>query len=102
VPGVETPEEAQAIIAAAPVYGRRQRPIRAYFQALWETGLRPEIQAPIDYRRGAATLRIRNEADKARYGRVVPLTEGAHEALDSVCPESAFCSTARLMAAHRR
>lgn len=89
-----TPAEAHAIIAAAPVYGRRKRPIRAYFQALWETGLRPEtivsIEAPNDYRRGADTLRIRNEADKARYGRDVPLTAGAREALDSVCPEAGF------------
>ncbi|MDB4985519.1 MAG: hypothetical protein JWN04_697 [Myxococcaceae bacterium] len=89
-----TPEEAHAIIAASPVFGRNKRPVRPYFQVLWETGLRPEtivsIEAPGDYRRGSDTLRIRAEADKARYARVVPLTPGAREALDSVCPEAGF------------
>ena len=76
------------------MFGRNKRPIRAYFQALWETGLRPEtivsIEAPRDYRRGSGTLRIRADADKARYAREVPLTPGAREALDSVCPEAGF------------
>jgi integrase len=57
----------------------------------YETSLRPstlaKLRAPDDYRRGAAELRIRDEADKARYGRSVPLSSRARAALDSVCPE---------------
>ena len=55
-----------------------------------ETGLRPgtlqRLRAPDDYRSGAAFLKIRAEADKARYEREVPLTVRAREVLDEVCP----------------
>jgi hypothetical protein len=34
------------------------------------------------------TLVIRNEADKNRFGRELPLSEAARDALDSVCPKS--------------
>jgi hypothetical protein len=40
-----------------------------------------------DYKRGDKTLRIRDEADKARFGRTLPLTPRARAALDRVCPE---------------
>jgi hypothetical protein len=39
-----------------------------------------------DYRQGAATLRIRDEVDKNRFGRELPLSTAARAALDSVCP----------------
>jgi integrase len=55
-----------------------------------KTGLRPgtlqRLRAPDDYRSGAEFLKIRAEADKARYEREVPLTARAREALDEVCP----------------
>jgi integrase len=64
---------------------------RARFTLAWETALRPEtlnrLQAPEDYRPGASTLVIRDEADKARFGRELPLSLAARAALDSVCPD---------------
>lgn len=87
-----TPKEAEAIIALLPERGRRNRAIRAYYRVLWETSLRPEtlccLRAPGDYKRGSKTLKIRDEADKARFGRIVSLTQDARDALDSVCPDA--------------
>ena len=55
-----------------------------------ETGLRPgtlqRLRAPDDYQPGSQFLRIRAEADKARYAREVPLTARAREVLDELCP----------------
>jgi integrase len=57
----------------------------------WETGLRPAtiaaLRAPDDYRRGARELVIRDEEDKARFGRRLPLTARARKVLDRVCPD---------------
>lgn len=66
--------------------------VRARFVVAWETALRPAtlagLVAPFDYARGRETLRIRDEIDKARFGREVPLTSRARAALDSVCPRN--------------
>jgi site-specific recombinase XerC len=87
---VLSPEEMDAIVAALPERTRDGQPCRAYFAVMRETGLRPgtlqRLRAPDDYRPGAAFLKIRAEADKARYEREVPLTARAREALDEVCP----------------
>jgi integrase len=87
-----TEAEARAILRELPERGRLKRPVRAYFTVLWETGLRPEtvvsLLAPHDYQPGAEHLVIRDEADKARYGRRLPLSPAARAALDSVCPEA--------------
>lgn len=94
-----TAEQAEAIIEGLPETIRRKergvgekRPCRALFRALWETGLRIgtflRLEAPHDYHRGASELVIRDEADKAEYGRVLPLTAKARAALDSVCPDA--------------
>jgi len=87
---VLSPEEMDAIVAALPERTRDGQPCRAYFAVIRETGLRPgtlqRLRAPDDYRSGAAFLKIRAEADKARYEREVPLTERARAALDEVCP----------------
>jgi hypothetical protein len=45
------------------------------------------LRAPEDYRPGSRFLRIRAEADKARYARELLLSERAREVLDEVCPE---------------
>lgn len=92
-----TPEQVEAIIEALPETVRAtvrrgpKRPCRALFRVLWETGLRigtlNRLEAPGDYRRGAAELVIRDAADKARYGRTIDLTPAARAALDSVCPD---------------
>ena len=47
-----------------------------------------ELRAPDDYAVGRETLLIRDEADKARFGRDFPLTDDARAALDRVCPAS--------------
>lgn len=93
-----TDEQAEAILELLPLTvragrgGRGPRPCRPFFRVLWETGLRRgtlwRLEAPHDYRRGAAELVIRDEADKAAYGRTVPLTARAREALDAVCPDA--------------
>jgi site-specific recombinase XerD len=94
---VFTPEEIASIIARLPEQTRSRRhagdvyPVRARFVVAWETALRPEtlnqLRAPDDYRRGEVALLVRDDADKARYGRELPLSMEARAALDSVCPE---------------
>lgn len=89
--------EVDRIIAALPELSRKKRDtgtkwrVRDHVIVAWETGLRPatldELTAPGDYRRGDATLRIRAEADKARFGREVPLTGRARDALDRSAPD---------------
>ena len=65
--------------------------VRPRFLVALLTGLRPatlsEIAAPGDYQRGASELRIRDEIDKARWGRTLALTPETRAALDMVCPE---------------
>lgn len=55
-----------------------------------ETSLRPStvfgLQAPHDYEPGAPLLRIRDENDKARFGRDVPITDRARAAIDARFP----------------
>jgi integrase len=63
---------------------------RAFFELMWETGLRTgtlaRISVPEDYEHGRATLSIRNEIDKARFGRELPLSVRARQILDEVAP----------------
>jgi hypothetical protein len=65
--------------------------MRAYYEVMRETGLRPStlhrLKVPDDYQPGAQYLTIREDADKARYGRELPLSARARAALDSACPE---------------
>jgi hypothetical protein len=91
-----TANEIAAVVARLPVYWSAQRakvpyPVRARFIVAWETALRPrtlaKLEAPTDYRKGAATLRIRDEVDKNRFGRELPLSTAGRAALDSVCPD---------------
>ena len=85
-----SPEEMDAIVLSLPTRTRDGQPLRAYFEVMRETGLRPgtlqRLRAPDDYRPGSRFLRIRAEADKARYAREVPLTVRAREVLDEMCP----------------
>jgi len=86
-----TSEEMDAIVAQLPERSKLGHPMRAYYEVMRETGLRPStlqrLKAPDDYQAGAAYLTIREEADKARYGRELPLSDRARAALDSACPE---------------
>ncbi|HZM28657.1 MAG TPA: tyrosine-type recombinase/integrase [Gemmatimonadales bacterium] len=88
--------EVEAILAALPERsegspGRLGFVVRARFEVAWETALRPatlnELRVPSDYARGRTSLIIRDEVDKARFGRELPLSDRAREALDRVCPE---------------
>jgi len=92
---VITPAEALAIIEALPEWSKKPGgklfPVRARIRFAWETALRPktidDLNVPEHYTRGATTLIITDEIDKARFGREIPLTEGARAAIDSVCPD---------------
>lgn len=87
------PEEARAIIAALPSWSKARLgvpafPVRARFIVMYETALRPAtlnvLSVPEHYTRGSSKLVIADEIDKARYGRELPLSRLAQEALDSV------------------
>lgn len=94
-PAALSPAECQALIAALPLWSTSKKvepfPIRARFLVAYETGLRPStldaLQAGVHYRRGAATILLTPEMDKNRWGREVPLSQAARDALDAVCPE---------------
>ncbi len=65
----------------------RGYPVQARFEVAWQTALRPQtldlLRAPDDYKRGRSYLVIRDEIDKARFGRRRPLSKAARCALDS-------------------
>jgi integrase len=88
-----SPEECEALIASLPQRSRPRGdvgsyPIRARFIVAHETALRPAtldaLSVPEHYSRGLKQLVITDEIDKARFGRVLPLTDAARRALDSV------------------
>ena len=85
-----SPEEMDAIVARLPERSRRGYPLRAYFEFMRETGLRPStlrrLQAPEDYQPGCEYVRIRDEIDKGGYGRELPLSSRARAAIDSLFP----------------
>ncbi len=89
--------EVDLILAALPEWSEKARRygtkwrVRDRLTVAWETALRPAtldaIEAPRDFSRGTATLRIRDEDDKARFGREVPLSAAARAALDRSAPD---------------
>jgi integrase len=85
-----TPGEVDAIIAHLPERSRGVV-VRAYFVAMAETGLRrgtlDRIRVPEHYTRGAELLTLTPDVDKSRWGRPLPLTTRAREALDSCAPD---------------
>jgi hypothetical protein len=83
---VFTAEEIGRILERLPETTRAPRapqpyPVRDWYVVAWETALRPrtlaKLCAPDDYREDAATLIIRDEADKSRFGRELPLSVAA-------------------------
>lgn len=89
-----SPEECDALIAKLPMWSRPRAgqpsfPVRARFIVAYETALRPAtldaLSVPEHYSRGSDTLTITDDIDKARFGRVLPLTSAARAALDTVC-----------------
>ncbi|MGB5809495.1 MAG: tyrosine-type recombinase/integrase, partial [Polyangiales bacterium] len=85
-----SPDEMDEIIAHLPALTRKGYPVRDFVTFVRETSLRPStvfgLQAPHDYEPGARLLRIRDENDKARFGRDVPITDRARKAIDSRFP----------------
>jgi integrase len=86
-----------AIIAALPEVGHRTSRrdgvpyrIRDRFIVQWETSLRPgtvdELRVD-DYDGRRGVLQVRDEADKARFGRELPLSPAARDALDRSLPK---------------
>lgn len=89
-----SPEECRALLALLPEWssersGKRSFPVRARFILMHETALRPAaldaLSVPEHYSRGASSLLITDEIDKARFGRELPLSSAARAALESVC-----------------
>lgn len=84
--------EVRALLEQIPEWSPRPgadgRPIRlrAFFELLWETGLRPAtveaLRLDTHWRRHEATLRISADIDKAAYAREVPLTARAVQLLE--------------------
>lgn len=88
-----TPDDCRRVISLLPQWsparaGRRPFPVRARFIVAFETALRPKtidaLSVPEHYTLGAEHLVITDEIDKARFGRKLPLSRMAREALDSV------------------
>ena len=90
-----SPEEVKRLLAELPLWSTSKKvppfPIRARFIVAYETGLRPStldvLSVPQHYAKGQTYLRIFDEDDKTRDGRVVPLTPAARRALDKVLPK---------------
>lgn len=89
---VFTKEQTDEILDAMPEMSERKRngkhfPVRSRFVVAWETGLRPKtIDGLIAKDLVVSGLHIRPENDKNRWERVVPLTDAARSALESVLP----------------
>ncbi len=86
-----SPAEVEAIVANLPARTKKGLRPRAFYALMAETSLRKgtleRLEAPGDYRLGRQSLRIRDEIDKARFGRELPLTPRAREILDEIVPE---------------
>jgi integrase len=85
------PDQIEALVALLPESDEKNgsRPIRARYVFAWETALRPSTIARIrveDYDPMRKNLRIRSSADKARFGRVLPLSERAWRTLETTAP----------------
>jgi hypothetical protein len=100
---VFTEAEIEAVLARLPEWTESKKkkgsfPVRARFIVAWETGLRPstlcKLCAPGDYRRGDQHLVIREEADKADFGRELPLTS-ARERRSTRCAPTQGSSSVR-------
>ncbi len=91
-----SPAEIEGILRALPEWsgnGKRKNgiyPVRARFELMWETTLRPEtiekLSVPQHWSPGERVLRITKEIDKEAHDREVPLTERAVKALERVAP----------------
>ncbi|MEM1417444.1 MAG: tyrosine-type recombinase/integrase [Myxococcota bacterium] len=86
-----SPEQVAALLEALPeVTPRGKAPARDFVRVVYETALRyrtvAELEAPRHYRKGRSELVVTDDIDKAGYGRTLPLTPRAREALDRHAP----------------
>lgn len=90
-----TPEECRAVIDKLPEWSTSKKtksfPVRARIIVAYDTALRPStldaLSVPEHHTRGSATLTLTDEIDKARFGRELPLSQEARQALDAICPD---------------
>lgn len=86
-----SPAEVEDIISRLPERSPRGWPIRARFVVGYETSLRPTLldllSVPEHYTKGSESLRIPQDDDKIGFGRTVPLSRRARQALDAVLPK---------------
>lgn len=87
---VLSPEQMDTVIEAMPVWSEKKRKgkhfaIRPWFEVARETGLRPiTIDNLVGRDVTVSGLHVRDENDKNKWGRVVPLTPRAKAAIDLV------------------
>lgn len=88
--GEYDPEAIERFLELLPERSASGFVVRARLVVAYETTLRPrtldKLRAPENYRRGARVITITDHDDKELYGREVPLTARAREALDKCCP----------------
>ncbi len=86
-----TEADVEGIIAQLPERVSHAGKPKAFYTVMWETGLRTatlqRLRVPDDYKPGDTELRIPDAKDKARFGRVLPLSPRARAALDAASPE---------------
>ncbi len=89
-----TPVEASRIVAVMPERSSANEdsfPVRAFFEFMWLTGLRPVTICRLEVGRnwlpGAVVVRLTEDDDKAKYGRQFPLTKMAVAVLSRVAPD---------------
>jgi integrase len=79
------PERSESRIRELPGF-----PVRARFELMWETTLRPatldKLSVPENWAPGERVIRLEAADDKEAYGREIPLTERARKALERVAP----------------
>ena len=86
-----TPEQVEELLAALPEASRRGAKPKSFYTLLWETGLRKATLERLDaddFRMAERVLVIRDEVDKARFGRTLPLSERAYAVLCQVTPSA--------------
>jgi len=85
-----SPEEVDRFLAALPVTSDKGFWVRDRLVVAFETTLRTatleRIRAPENYAAGAETLILTDSDDKESYGRELPLTQRARDALSRCCP----------------
>ncbi len=89
-------EQAAEILALLPLESKtiagRKWPVRARFEFMWQTMLRPEtlarLRVPEHWRPGAKQVDLEDEDDKARWGRTIDLTPEAIRILTRIAPKA--------------